>query len=126
MTAVCQLCGMQAAVRPYLLFNLGNVLIDLDTPAPSRLWSALRRCGERLFLPFLVEHDWLHAYETGRWSDEHFLKGILPYTPAGADLCTLRDAWNAMLTRIPAVLQKGYEAEVSTYTPHPRITVISR
>lgn len=93
---------MNTDIRPYLLFDLGNVLIDLDIPATYRALQHLTAGKGDAFARFLEEQDWLHAYETGLISDDQFLTEILPFTPPGTDADTLRDAWNAMLIGIPA------------------------
>jgi FMN phosphatase YigB (HAD superfamily) len=92
---------MKTTNRPYLLFDLGNVLIDLDIPATYHALEDLTRLQASAFKAFLDEKAWLHHYETGQLSDEEFLNGLLAFATPGTSLDTLKTAWNAMLKGIP-------------------------
>lgn len=86
---------------PYLLFDLGNVIVDLDIPATYRALADLTRSRAEDFQAFLRREQWLERYETGRLEDRAFIKGILDFAEPGARSDDVINAWNAMLVHIP-------------------------
>jgi glucose-1-phosphatase len=87
---------------PYLLFDLGNVIVDLDIPATYRALADLTRGRARPFERFLQEERWLDRYETGALSDQEFIAGILDHADPDTPPEAVVDAWNAMLVHIPS------------------------
>lgn len=86
----------------FLLFDLGNVLYDLDIPATRRALGQLTTGREEELMAFLHRESWLERYETGVLSDEMFVRGILSFAPSGTPEEAVIQAWNAMLVGIPA------------------------
>lgn len=84
-----------------LLFDLGNVIIDLDIEATPRALQKLirddvspdeaRREFQRL--------EW--RFEIGSISEDAFINGILKWADRDAQALDVVNAWNAMLLRIP-------------------------
>ncbi|TVR86133.1 MAG: HAD family phosphatase [Saprospirales bacterium] len=83
-----------------ILFDFGNVLIDLDIPKTTRMLEELvaddveeaRREIEEL----------VKKYETGKISTELFINGILKFCRNEVQAKDVIDAWNAMLIGVPA------------------------
>lgn len=86
----------------FLLFDLGNVLYDLDIPATRQALGQLTRGREEDLMAFLHRESWLERYETGALSDEMFVRGILSFAPSGTPEKAVIQAWNAMLVGMPA------------------------
>jgi len=84
-----------------IIFDLGNVIIDLDIPRTEQQFQALLE--EDFEASFAKSHaeDVFNRYEVGEFSEEEFV-GLLQKTatrklPAQAVI----DAWNGMLLGIP-------------------------
>ncbi len=83
-----------------ILFDFGNVLIDLDIPKTTRMLEELvandveeaRREIEEL----------VKKYETGKISTELFINGILKFCRNEVQAKDVIEAWNAMLIGVPA------------------------
>ena len=82
-----------------LLFDLGNVLIDLDLARSDRLLRA--RLGERYTASFVANEQAgvFERYELGQISEAEFLGHLRPYGGTDSELIA---AWNAMLIGLPA------------------------
>ncbi|MEN8789023.1 MAG: HAD family phosphatase [Flavobacteriaceae bacterium] len=78
-----------------IIFDFGDVFIDLDKEATSRMLIKLGFAG---ITPELMEL--FKAYETGRISTELFVEKAGKWVP-GADEAQLRMAWNAILLDFP-------------------------
>lgn len=80
-----------------LLFDLGNVLFDLDIPATERELAVL--LGERAteFRSWTIHNQFFERYETGRISDSDFVGQINQYCLPGTKNEEIISAWNAML-----------------------------
>lgn len=97
-----ELCRVQQEMKPtYLLFDLGNVIVDLDIPATYQAMAALGGGHVEALQSFLEKERWLERYETGAIADDDFVEGILAYARPGITGQDVRDAWNAMLVHIP-------------------------
>ena len=81
-----------------LVFDFGNVLIDLDIP---RTEKALRLILGEVNLQHLPPQFW-NDYETGRISESAFLDSLQQLKPS-ANRNDLIVAWNAMLLHIPPI-----------------------
>ncbi len=84
-----------------ILFDLGNVIIDIDIPRTSQeLFKLFRR--QDLKDQILEElKPVLLDYETGQLSDELFINSLLRYARPQVYAQQIIRAWNAMLIDIP-------------------------
>ena len=84
-----------------ILFDLGNVLFDLDIPATER--GLIRLLGPRAeeFQTWADKNRFFNRYETGDITDIEFVDQILDFCPPHAQRQEIIDAWNAMLVGIP-------------------------
>jgi FMN phosphatase YigB (HAD superfamily) len=106
-----------------LLFDLGNVIVDLDLTATTRALEALAGQRKEEFRHFLRSERWMERYEKGAFDDDTFLEGIRAYTGGNTAADEIREAWNAMLLAIPverlhwlADLRKSYEVALLSNT----------
>lgn len=84
----------------YLLFDLGNVLVDIDVPATI---NALKELTDD---PALLERKLLNEglhydYETGQLTTDEFLEALQPLMRKSTDKDQIITAWNAMLFDFP-------------------------
>lgn len=78
-----------------IIFDFGNVFINLDTNATLK---ALKKLG---LTNWNKELDQLnHAYEVGKIDELTFIQGIQKQIPQ-ANLIAIREAWNAILLDFP-------------------------
>jgi FMN phosphatase YigB (HAD superfamily) len=84
-----------------ILFDLGNVIIDIDIPRTSQeLFKLFRRPD--LKDQILEElKPVLEDYETGQLSDELFINSLIRYARPQVYAQQIIRAWNAMLIDIP-------------------------
>ncbi len=84
-----------------ILFDFGNVIIDIDLSGARRrvgalLSGGLESTGTETELTSLI-----HRYETGQIATDDFLKDIASRTIAGISREQIIEAWNSMLIGIP-------------------------
>ena len=85
-----------------ILFDFGNVLLDLDFEATEK---AFEQASGKELRTWRDEHqltDMLHAYETGHLSTTAFLQEMKRVLPGSVTENAIIQAWNAMLLDIPA------------------------
>jgi len=92
-----------------LLFDFGNVLIDINIPATE---SALADITGSAMpeVQKLLESGWHDQYECGKIQEESFFNAIQRCCNPVPQGKTLIDAWNAMLIGIPAARINGLKA----------------
>ncbi len=80
-----------------LLFDFGNVLIDLDIPSAIDRMKALinKDTGADMFTEVILK------YETGKVSTDIFINTILSQCPPKVQALDVIEAWNSMLIGIP-------------------------
>ncbi len=82
----------------HLLFDLGNVILDIDVDgAIDRLFKLSKIDGNQM-----VVEKILLEYETGRVSTDIFINTILRESKAHVQAIDVIEAWNSMLIGIPA------------------------
>ena len=88
---------MTAAAYRNLLFDFGNVIIDIDVPgAIDKLTSFMRKDANR------EEIDRIQlAYECGRVSDDVFINAFIKQSKPNIQALDIIEAWNSMLIGIP-------------------------
>jgi len=99
-----------------ILFDFGNVIIDIDIPrARSALESLLRTDLSR---PATEEHltRCIHQYETGAIDTDAFIDLILKNAKPHVQKEDVIDAWNSMLIGIPAYRFAMLEALKENFT----------
>lgn len=118
-----------------ILFDLGGVLIDLDTPAMEQ---ACMRCGIDLRLFFIkatpdssssisqgvAASELLQDYQIGVISTRQLMERIVHYCPNGIRTEQVTEAWNTCLGSIPQarldlirqLRQQGYRTHLLSNT----------
>lgn len=96
-----------------ILFDLGNVLIDIDVRRTLRAYQTLlgveeergRGVGATVItagdLIGAGESEWVAKYQVGAISTEEFVDAVLPACKPGTTRQDVIDAWMAMLIGIP-------------------------
>lgn len=85
-----------------ILFDLGNVLFDLDIPATEEALSNLLGQHSLRFKNWAVKQQFFERYEIGEISDELFIEKIGEHCLPGTTEQMIINAWNAMLLGMPA------------------------
>ena len=81
-----------------LLFDFGNVIIDIDVSgAISRLEALQRPDAKRE----VIDHMH-HEYECGRASDELFINAFISQSKRDVQALDIIEAWNSMIIGIPS------------------------
>jgi putative hydrolase of the HAD superfamily len=105
-----------------IVFDMGNVLIDLDIPATLRAFADLQIGGLREEDIHPHQRGFWLAYELGQIYDRGFLEAIrAEYDAAGATDSEIWAAWNAML---PAIDPQRY-ALIEELSTRYRLFVLS-
>ncbi len=83
------------------LFDLGNVIVDLDLEATPRALMELIREDVHPMDAAREFHSLEERFEIGLISEDAFINGVLQYTPPATQALDVVRAWNAMLLDIP-------------------------
>ena len=92
---------MSASSVSAIIFDLGNVLFDLDIP---RTWRALERIMQVKFdHPFAYPptREIMYAYERGTVDTGAFVGELQRLCPGDTPVESVVEAWNAMLLQLP-------------------------
>ena len=84
-----------------LLFDLGNVIVDLDIPATEQALYKLLGANREHFERFARQEDWFERFETGVIDEHTFIRGIREFCPDQPSQEVVIQAWNAMLLDVP-------------------------
>ena len=85
-----------------IIFDLGNVIVDLDIPRTELSLNHVLGEDYRKNLKEIVgERDILHDFEIGKIDEETFFKTLRKSALTPLTLRQIKDAWNAMLLQIP-------------------------
>jgi len=84
-----------------IIFDLGNVIIDLDIPRTEKRFKALLE--DEFEASFAKSHaaDVFNRYEVGQFSEEEFVAILQDSTEKEVTPEQVVDAWNGMLLGIP-------------------------
>lgn len=84
-----------------IIFDLGNVIIDLDIAATDSAFKKL--CSDRYeeVMNDLNKEFFFEKYETGKISTNEFVQTLQSMIGNGISEKAIIDAWNAMLLTIP-------------------------
>jgi len=85
-----------------ILFDLGNVIIDIDIPRTSQELFKLFRRPDLKDQVLKELHPVFLDYETGQISDELFINSLIRYARPQVYAQQIIRAWNAMLIDIPS------------------------
>lgn len=97
-----------------IIFDLGNVIIDLDQEATSQEFKYLFGDQYNSIMADLTERGVLKKYETGHISTQTFLNEFASFDD-NVSFDEIKNAWNAMLLDIPAENYKILEAAKANY-----------
>lgn len=80
-----------------LIFDFGNVLIDIDIPKWEKNIRSIidDKLNEADLEPLLIDH--FHKMEKGQLSNEDFVDGMLPYVKPGICRDNIIQSWNSIL-----------------------------
>ncbi len=84
-----------------ILFDLGNVLFDLDIPATEKALSKLLSDRTPAFKKWAENNQFFERFEIGEISNERFIEEIQQYCLVGTTDQEIIDGWNAMLLGMP-------------------------
>ncbi len=115
-----------------IIFDLGNVIMDLDIP---RTWQSFKHLlgedFEKNLSKISPDKDIFIAYEIGRMTEEEFFATLRKATDAPVSVRSLKEAWNAMLLHIPkarlemlAALKKNYNVYLLSNTNHTHLEFV--
>ncbi len=85
----------------HIIFDLGNVLIDLDIAATERRLRALLGRHFRASFVRNEQEGLFEAYEKGLIPEADFFAELRRLAKAEVSVAQLKDAWNAMLLGFP-------------------------
>lgn len=86
-----------------IIFDLGKVIINLDTEATDRAFKSIFRSDYQTVFDDLNRAHFFERYETGKISTEEFVKTLVTLSNGKANVQEIIDAWNAMLLDIPPI-----------------------
>lgn len=86
----------------YLIFDLGGVIINLDTSLTIKAFSELVNKSPQQILDFADQHPGFHAYEKGEISDSDFRDVIREMCTRELSDNAINKAWNAMILDLPS------------------------
>ena len=112
-----------------IIFDLGNVIMDLDIP---RTWESFKHLlgedFEKNLQKISPDKDIFIEYEVGRLTEEEFFATLRRATDATVSIKSLKEAWNAMLLNIPPErlemleeLKKKYTVYLLSNTNHTHL-----
>ncbi|MEP7266763.1 MAG: HAD family phosphatase [Saprospiraceae bacterium] len=84
-----------------IIFDLGNVIIDLDAGRTRQEMGRLMRHPDKMESTFDEIEKSIHVYETGDISDELFINQLIKHAHPNVYAQQVIRAWNAMLIDIP-------------------------
>lgn len=85
-----------------IIFDFGNILIDLDIPKTWRLLSDLAGDHYDSVMSVLNKNSVFEKFETGQLTEAQFILCIQAALPGEVSATAIKNAWNAMLLGIPA------------------------
>jgi len=92
---------MSKLKNPYIIFDFGNILIDIDYQKTLEAFNQLLDTNWRPeTLPREVK-DWMKSYECGQLTSENFIWNFQSKFNAKLNPRDIINAWNALLIGIP-------------------------
>lgn len=128
---VCIFVRMGKSGVTTLLFDLGNVLFDLDIPATERAFASLLGDRRVQFSDWAVRNRFFERYEKGEITDKEFVETIGSQCQSEVSEDEVITAWNAMLIGMPESrltwlkeLRKTYQVALLSNTNALHITKV--
>lgn len=84
-----------------IIFDFGGVLFDIDYLAPTRAFKKLGVANFEQVYSKATQTDVFDLLETGKISNEDFLRYLEGFVPDGVTRSQVLEAWNCILTGIP-------------------------
>ncbi|WP_155182098.1 HAD family hydrolase [Fulvivirga lutimaris] len=84
-----------------LIFDLGGVIINLDTSLTIKAFAKLSGRSLEEVITFSEEEPSFHLYEKGQITDADFRTAIRALTSKQLDDNSIDEAWNAMILDLP-------------------------
>ena len=84
-----------------IIFDLGEVIVDLDILATERAFNALMSSKSNFIFSYGSQAAIFDLLETGKVSQQQFRDELRKYSDSDISDAQIDDAWNAMLIRIP-------------------------
>lgn len=117
-----------------IIFDLGNVIVDLDIPRTRHEMSRLMRHADRLPDIFNEMERSIEVYEVGNISDELFINAMIKHAHPHVYAQQVIKAWNAMLIDIPlerlefahSLRSMGYNTYVLSNTNNIHLEWVNR
>lgn len=85
----------------HIIFDFGNILIDLDIPKTWQMMSSLAGDEYEMILAAWNKAGIFERFETGHMTEDQFLHSLQTALPENVTLDAIKQAWNAMLLEIP-------------------------
>ncbi len=98
-----------------IIFDLGNVVIDLDIKATDIAFKKLSGEHYDQIMQELKAEVFFESYETGSIGTREFVKSLQDRIGGGISEQAIKDAWNAMLLDIPDVRYRILEEAKTKY-----------
>ena len=115
-----------------LIFDLGGVIIDLDTSKTIRAFAQLSGKKDNEILT-LASHSIFKQYEKGEITNDDFRKGLRELFFLDLEDHVIDKAWNAMIGELPSYrlemlkqLRKNYNVFILSNTNHIHIEYVHR
>lgn len=89
-----------AAIRN-IIFDLGGVIINLDTPKTIAAFDALSNVAFESIYTQAQQTSLFDEFDKGQVTEEHFFSTIKGLLKTSATIEQMEDAWNAMLLDFP-------------------------
>lgn len=86
-----------------VIFDFGGVLINIDYQRTINAFKALGIDNFEELYSQASQTDLFNEIETGKISEDEFIKGLSNYLPPGSNREEIIKAWNAMILNVPAI-----------------------
>ncbi|MCX7727850.1 MAG: HAD family phosphatase [Bacteroidia bacterium] len=88
-------------MRPTIIFDLGGVILPLNTEATRQKILEYTNKDIKEWMQFGYPHQLIQKFEMGKITEKEFFEELQDLLSFEKDLYYLKEAWNAMLLAIP-------------------------
>jgi putative hydrolase of the HAD superfamily len=92
--------GVRLSELDTIIFDLGEVIVDLDPQAVVDEFSRLTKADGKQIRDFIVQSNYLYEYETGQLSDNQFVDAVNGLFQTSVSVEDFQKAWNMMIKGI--------------------------